>query len=75
MKAFVDGFNSVYQNKTWQIMIFICTMVIIVNAGYSIYDVFAVKRITIDSNHFSCTGTEPNGIIADCTQYTKLKGA
>jgi hypothetical protein len=73
-KAFWDGFFSVYENSLMKALILICALVIIVNTAYQIYSTYSTKSVTIDSKHFNCTATEPLGIIADCTQYTKIHG-
>jgi len=74
MKDYVEGFDSIFKNKTWHILIFVCAVVIVAYTGYQIYNAFAVKKVSIDSQHFNCTGTEPLGILAICNQYTMIKG-
>lgn len=38
-----------------------------------VYVVNSPKKITIDEKHWACTDTEPNGIEAECTNFSKKK--
>ena len=44
---------------------------IVVIIGVHFYT--APKTFTIDSKHWDCTDTQPNGIEAECTNFSKKK--
>lgn len=71
MKFFLNLFND----KGLQIVFILSALFMAVDLAYNVYSTFGTKSVTIDSSRFSCTGTEPNGIEARCTQYTWIKGA
>jgi hypothetical protein len=58
------------------------TMLQKIVVGLAILSVFVIgsvqvytspKTFTIDAKHWECTDTQPNGIEAECTNFTKKK--
>ena len=54
-----------------KVMIWLVIASLVLVAGVQVYT--SPKTVTIDSKHWSCTATEPNGIEAECTNFTKKK--
>lgn len=54
-----------------KVMVWLAVAALVTLIGVQLYT--APKTITIDEKHWSCTATEPNGIEAECTNFTKKK--
>lgn len=57
--------------KFRNVMIIILAITAIMFTAYSLYT--SPKTFTLDEKHWDCTSTEPNGIEAECTNFTKKK--
>ena len=66
------GEYKVEVGTTFQkIMLGLAVLSLFIVAGVQIYT--SPKTVTIDSKHWDCTATEPNGIEARCTNFTMKK--
>ena len=54
-----------------KILLALSVLAIVTIMGVNWYT--APKTFTIDSKHWDCTDTQPNGIEAECTNFSKKK--
>ena len=66
------GDYKVEVGTTFQkIMLGLVVTALFIVVGVQMYT--SPKTVTIDSKHWDCTATEPNGIEARCTNFTMKK--
>ena len=66
------GDYKVEVGTTFQkIMLGLVVTALFIVVGVQMYT--SPKTVTIDSKHWECTATEPNGIEARCTNFTMKK--
>lgn len=64
--------SSIFLSEKFRnVMILILAFTATMFTAYSLYT--SPKTVTIDGKHWECTTTEPNGIEAECTNFTKKK--